>query len=276
MSQETQEGDGDFLTYGRLVPAGRVGSKVFARTLRIGEPDTGEGVKIEAGDELVIAAGDLVIDSRQIDGHSPKGLGEYAQVANTVWTWYRIVSVEMAFFNHLYPLARRLDTAHALWASSVQEREQAKEEGGISGRAKAISALGSAEIAFIALHRAMKMLHSLVTEYTLQVPGNVQKLWKTVEEMRHAFEHIDDRAKGKSGQSGKIDPGAVTIFYQPDFLESSIIHYKGYSLNFDKEFLSTLLECRELIMAVIDAQASAGATDNDTAVESSSPAVLQQ
>ena len=261
MSKEKQDSDGDLLTYGRLVPAGRVGNKVFARALRRGEPDTGEGVTVEAGEELVVAAGDLVFDLRQIDDHSPKGLGGYAPVANTVWTWYRIASAEMDFFNQIYPLARRLDIAHALWASSVQEREQAKEVGGISGRSKAISALGSAEIAFVALHRAMKMLHSLVTDYDLPVPGSVQKLWKTVEEMRHAFEHIDDRAKGKTGQSGKSDPGAVTIFHQPDFLESSIIHYKEYSLDFDKEFLSVLLECRELIMDVIDAQAAAISTD---------------
>lgn len=258
-SQTSKQSDGELLTIGRLVLVKREGKRVFARTLRWGEEDDGEVVHLEAGDELVIAAGDLVIDSKQIDAHSPKGLGGYAQVANTVWTWYHFASVKPEMFLYFYALAQRLDTAHSLWTSTIQEREQAKSAGGIPRRLGYFSSLGKAELAVIALHRAMRMLHSLVQEYDIEVPGNVQRLWKTVEEMRHAFEHIDDRARGRSGQSGKRDPGAHSVFFQPDFLESSIVHYKEYSLHFDEEVLSALLECRELVMSIIDATAGATA-----------------
>lgn len=259
-SQTSEQSDGEMLTMGRLVPVRREGKKVFARTLRWGEEDNGEAVHLEAGDQLIIAAGDLVIDSRQIDAHSPKGLGGYAQVANTVWTFYQFAPVKPDFFLYFYALAQRLDTAHSLWTSTVQEREQAKISDGISRRLGYFSSLGKAELAVIALHRAMRMLHALVEEYNIEVPGNVQRLWKPIEEMRHAFEHIDDRARGKSGQSGKSDPGALSVFFQPDFLESSIIHYKEYSLHFDEEFLSALMECRGLVMTIIDATTGATAS----------------
>ena len=86
-NKQTQD---EFLTSGRLIPIGREGNKVFARTLRPGEEDTGEVVHLEPGDQLVIPPGGLVIDSREIDARSTKGIGGYAPVANTVWTWYQI------------------------------------------------------------------------------------------------------------------------------------------------------------------------------------------
>ena len=81
----------EFLTSGRIVLDRREGNKVFVRTLRPDEEDTGEGVDIRAGEQLIFEAGALVIDSREIDAQSVEGRGRYAPVANTVWTWYRIV-----------------------------------------------------------------------------------------------------------------------------------------------------------------------------------------
>ena len=46
----TADDEGEFLYASRLVPAGREGNKVFARTLRPGEVDTGEGVKVGPGE----------------------------------------------------------------------------------------------------------------------------------------------------------------------------------------------------------------------------------
>ena len=56
----------EFLFAARLIPMGREGNKVFARTLRLGEEDTGETIKLEPGDQLVIPAGGLVVNSRGI------------------------------------------------------------------------------------------------------------------------------------------------------------------------------------------------------------------
>ena len=64
--------EGEFLTSGRIVLDRREGNKVCqaARTLRPGEEDTGEGVNLRAGDQLIFEAGTIVIDSREIDAQS--------------------------------------------------------------------------------------------------------------------------------------------------------------------------------------------------------------
>ena len=252
---------GEFLTGGRIVPMGREGNKVFARTLRPGEEDTGEAIHIGPGDQLVIPAGGLVIDSREIDAQSIKGLGGYAPVANTVWTWYRIVGEQLGFFLFFFSLARRIDAAHALWASAIQEHERAEGEGVILRRTRFFNALATAEVAIIALHRGITMVYSLIDKFCpdLEVPDSVQNIQTAVRDMRNAFEHIDDRAEGRVGMSRKAAPDALSIFHQPDFIESSVLRYKGHSLNFNEDVLTALLECRELIMEAIDSRAASRA-----------------
>ena len=54
----------------------RDGKVVYARTLRRGEEDTGAAIHLEPGDRLVIPAGELVVNSRDIDEYyNPIGLG---------------------------------------------------------------------------------------------------------------------------------------------------------------------------------------------------------
>ena len=256
------DGDGQLVWTARLVPAGREGNTVYARTLRPGEEDSGETIHIEPGERLVIQAGDLAIDSREIDTLSVKGHGGYAPVANTVWTWYRVVGEELNFFRFFTSMARRIDSAHTLWASAMQEIQKAKEEGAIPGRAASFRALGTSEMAIIALHRGIVMVQSLVDRYCtdLKVPDSVKKIHIAVHEMRLAFEHIDERAEGRVGMSGKVDIGALTIFDQSDFLGSSVLRYKEHSLNFETDVISALLDCRELIMEAMDSRAK---THND-------------
>ena len=73
MAEDNTQDSSDLLYMSRLVPDGREGNKVFARSLRPGEEDTGEGVNVRAGEQLVIRAGGLVINSDEIDALSPKG-----------------------------------------------------------------------------------------------------------------------------------------------------------------------------------------------------------
>ena len=255
-----QESGGELLDIGRLVPIGREGNKVFARVLRPGEEDTGETVRLEAGDQLVIPAGGLFFDSRVIDARSPKGLGGYAPVANTVWTWYQIAPARVGFFLHLFSLARRIDSAHALWALAMRERERAAGEQGIGQRAIYFNALGTAEVAIIALHRGLAMIDQLDSKFglELEISSDLSGIRSVVEKMRHSFEHIDDRAEGKAGLAGKFHPDALTVFHQPYFIDSGSLHYGNDSLDFAGEFLAALLECRELIMKTIDARVASG------------------
>ncbi len=266
MTEEIGKGtEGELLYTGRLVPAGREGNKVFARALLLGEEDTGEGVNVRAGEQLIIRAGGLVFNLKQIDAQSPKGLGGYAPIANTVWTWYSITGEKVGFFLYLFALARRLDATHALWELGIQERDKARSEDGVSRRLGFFRALSEAEVAIITLHRGLDMLLHIEKVFLLglEIPSSLQKLEVVVREMRHAFEHIDERAQGKINQSGKMDAEALTIFNQPDFIDSSVLHYKGYDINFYEDVLSALLICRELVMKVIDLRASAPTANGD-------------
>ncbi len=257
VEENVQNSGGELLTYGRLVPDGREGNKVFARMLRLGEEDTGEGVDIRAGDQLVIRPGGLVINSDEIDALSPKKVGGYAPVANTVWTWYSIVGERVGFFVYLFSLARRLDAAHAAWELAIQERDNAKNEGAtgaIERRIGFFRALSEAEVTIIALHRGMDMLlrFNSVFHLGLEIPDSLRNMEPVVREMRNAFEHIDERAQGKINQRGQMDAEALTIFDQPDFIESSVLHYRGQDLNFYEDVITTLLICRGLVLEVID------------------------
>lgn len=252
----------DLLLTGRLVPVRREGKRVFARTLRYGEEDTGDVVHLEPGDELVIAAGDLSIDSREIDAQSAPGSGGYAPVANTVYTWYNIVGEEVGFYLFFFSLARRMDAAHSLWARAVQDRHKAKEEGAIPGRIDYLNALASAEMAVIALDRALSMIRTLCNKFCpdLFVPESVQNIAEPVAAMRRAFEHIDESSEGRINRSGEIDLDALSIFNQTDFIGSAILRYRErsteYSLDFEGAVLSALLESRDLIIKAIDSRAA--------------------
>ena len=120
---------GEFLTSARVVPVRREGNTVFVRTLRLGEEDAGEVVHVNPGDRVIFEPGALVVDSRLIDAQGAKGLGGYAPVANTVWTWYRIAGVEVGFFVFFFALARRIDAAHALWAFGNSRAPKGQEGG---------------------------------------------------------------------------------------------------------------------------------------------------
>ena len=255
MKNERDNHDQDnFLISGRLVPIRREGNIVYARSLRRGEEDTGEGVHLKRGDQLVIPAGKLVFNARDIDeSDNSKGLGGYRSVANTVWTWHQVAQERLGFFLFVFALARRTDAAHTLWASVMEAHERGRKEGAIVQRITNVNSLAAAEMAVIALGRCYRMVCGLIEKYcpALQVPDSVKKTSKAVLEMRNAFEHIDERAEGMVGK-GKVDEDALTIFHQPDFVQSAVLRYRNYELSFESEVIAALIDCRELVMNAIE------------------------
>lgn len=247
---DTQGTGGDFLFAARLVPIGRDGNIVYARTLRPGEEDTGEAVHLNVGDRLVIPTGGLVFDTDQIDAMSPVRMGGYAPVANTVWTWHQFASYEQpeyAFF--LFALAQRLDAAHDLWSQAMQTREDAISSDGVVRRAGLFEALRTAEMAIIAFGRAITMVETLVTQYCpdLCMPEETDRVQRAVRLLRRSFEHIDERAQGRVSQKNVVDLSAWTIFDQTYFFERAVLRYQDVTLDFQADVLAALLACREVI-----------------------------
>ena len=245
-----KDGKANFLFGGRLVPDGREGNVVYARTLRSGEEDTGEGVHVGAGEQLVIRAGGLRFGSRDVDEyHNPTGEGGYRPVANSVWTWHQFAKERLEFHYFLFALSRRTDVAHALWVSAIEARDEARKEAGIPHRQALFNALAAAEVAVIALGRCYRMVRALVEQHCpgMDLPDGVTKTEEAVLEIRNAFEHIDERAESKVGRR-TLDPDALTIFNQQDFVSTSILRYKNYELNFESDVIHALIACRELIV----------------------------
>lgn len=258
--------DGEFLFHGRLVPMGREGNIVYARTLRPGEEDTGEGVHVNAGDRLVIPAGEFVFNTDQIDALIPKRMGGYAPIANTVWTRHQIVGEEPEYAFFLFALAQRLDAAHDLWSQAIQDREDAINSDGIVRRAGLFEALSTAQMAIIALDRAIVMVETLVAQYCpdLKTPEETDKVQRAVRQLRRSFEHIDERAQGKAGPNKGVDLRAWSIFDQSEFVERAILRYQDDELDFHEDVLAALLACREVIKQSFDSRFKSRGHDNQT------------
>ena len=133
--------------FGRVVPAGSDENAVYMRSLRPGEEDSGEAVHVPAGKRLVIRAGDLSFSSNEIDARSPKGRGGYAPVADTIWTWYRLVGAEdQSLLMLLLAAARRLDATHVFWSGAMDTLDQSRTASGIERRAILFRAFAMAEV----------------------------------------------------------------------------------------------------------------------------------
>ena len=245
--------DSEPLHFGRIVPAGSDGDAVFARSLRHGEEDTGEGVHIPAGKRLVVRAGDLSFSSDEIDARSPKGRGGYAPVSDTVWTWYRLVGAEdQSLLMLLLAAARRLDATHVFWSATMDALEESGTLAGIERRSTLFRALAMAEVTVISLSRGVEMLYRLEEEFRLglQIPEKIDSFRKTLRWMRNALEHIDDRAMGEA-KDGTAE-SAMSIFIQPHFVDKGVLTYAGKGVLFTTGVPVALGQCREVIMSVID------------------------
>ena len=238
---------------GRLVPAGSDENTVYARSLRLGEEDTGEVVHVPAGKRLVIRVGDLSIDSEELDAKSPKGRGGYAPVADTIWTWYQIAGVEdVKLLMLLLAASRRLDAAHVFWSETMGALEETPTLAGNLRRSALFRALAMAEVTLISLSREMEMINRLEKEFSLglQMSEKFESNMRVLRQMRNALEHIDDRAMGQA-TDGTAD-SAMSIFFQPYFVDQGIVTYAGDALSFTEGVPLVLIECRELVKSVID------------------------
>ena len=246
---------------GRVVPAGSDEDTVYMRSLRHGEEDTGEVVHVPAGKKMVIRAGDLSIDSEELDAKSPKGRGGYAPVADTIWTWYRIAGVEdSSLLMLLLAAARRLDATHVFWAATMDALDEAQSLESNGRRPTLFRALAMAEVALISLSREMEMIHRLEKEFRLGLhfPEKFDSKKTVLRRMRNALEHIDDRAMGQA-KDGTAD-SAMSIFFQPYFVDQGILTYASDALSFAEGVPIVLGECREMIKSVIDLRPRCQAT----------------
>ena len=217
----------------RVVPSGREGNIVFGKTLNFGEPDDGQGITLLPGEQLIFPSGSIKATMRDVDRDNTPGPDGYASLANTIWTWLQIPPhPDEKLFNYLFAMARRLDTAHALCVTAINLLNEQSDMSSLPGRAQVFRAWGHAELACVALYRAIKMIREFPSEFTslVAVPKTMEALFPALEEIRNSFEHIEDRAMGQVRRKPHQD--AVSTFDQSALLKSGILQYASHSLDY--------------------------------------------
>ena len=98
----------------------------------------------------------------------------------------------------------------------------------------------------------------------ISTPKTVSNMKPAIKSMRDAFEHINDRASGMTGDRSRVDiQTAYSIFDQSDFVDSGVIVYGEYSLEFERGVLLLLLDCRKYLMDVLESRAKVDVPNND-------------
>lgn len=235
----------------RVVEAGRAPGKVYARTLRRGEPDPGARVHVPPGETLEFAAGSISAELDHLDEMQEATATGYAPLSPTLSAWFAIGEHDPQRVRYWLAAARRLDEANRQ-VLRVNNSLQSLEEQSLAGpaiRVLAFELVGAVELAVVALRRAM----SLVTDasarvgFTAAVPQSILDKNTAVKEIRDAYEHVEDRALGLV--YGRPHPDALTIFHYQRLLSDRAITYGSHELSLDGDFPELLQEARAFIMS---------------------------
>jgi hypothetical protein len=240
----------DLLTWLRIVPDGREGSTVYGRTLRYGEHDTGEAVHLRPGDAFSLRPDALMLELEAIDEQVAVSFDDgYRTITNTVWTWLAIGpdrSEEDARF--LLAAARRLDACYRMISIvRVKLGELEDTQDAIPQRNLVYEIIGLVEMAVIAMNRALNMASQIGAHLTLCVPlpTLIAEKLPALKEIRNAYEHIEDRARGLV--RGKPHPDALSIFNFERLFREQVVVYSSNELNLQGEATDLLVSARRYL-----------------------------
>jgi hypothetical protein len=248
----SEVGADDALLALRIVPDGRDGNVVFARTLRINEEDDGRRVRVDpaSGERLQFRSGSVHVSIQDVDRYAARGTDGYARITNTIWTWLAIGNpTDPKLFRYLLAASRRMDGTHFLLAEV--SRIMGSLSGGFIGlREQYYSAISLAEILTVALGRTVDLLDGVQKHFSVAVPlpAAIETRKESIREIRNAFEHIEDRALGNV--RGKPHPDALSVFEQDDFFQHGKLTYGSHSIDLRVEVPQLLLHGRQFIYDV--------------------------
>ncbi len=120
----SQVGADDLLLWVPVVPDGRDGRIVYARTLRTGEsnPNVPVAFDPEAGETLQFRPGSIEISILDVDRYAQHDSDGFAPISNTLWTWLSIgTPLSTRLYYHLLAAGRRLDGTHSLLRTVLEQ-----------------------------------------------------------------------------------------------------------------------------------------------------------
>ncbi|WP_344593464.1 hypothetical protein [Actinomadura vinacea] len=237
-----------FLFSCRIVPVKSEPGRVLARTLRHGEPDTGQRVHVRPGDQLKLV--DVTVHIDHIDSQESATASGHVPLTPVLWTWLSIgQGHDPTRTRYLLAAARRLDTANRLLMVMEDRRNQLNQDelGGPQIRRCFFDLVGAVEMAVVALGRAVDMVRQApdLVGCTVPVPAQVVSSWPALHQIRNAYEHIEDRALGQVHQ--QPHPDALTIFDQRQLLTHDVLVYGQHRLDVAEEIPNLLAEVRQFL-----------------------------
>jgi hypothetical protein len=253
LSLTPEVGADDVLLSVAIVPDGREGNVVYARTPHPNEQPPHDPVvlDLEAGDRLSSRPGAIQISILDIDRCATVREDGYEPITNTLWTWLSIGSpASPDLFRYLLATGRRLDGTHDLLVHVRSLIAGTPPRGFILVREHLFRALSVAEILMVALSRCVEMIHRLNDRFglSLTLPPALLTHLPAITQIRHAFEHIDERALGQV--RGRPDGVAVSAFDQRDFVRSGVLRYGAHSFSLGTDAPQLLLQCRQFVFNV--------------------------
>ena len=247
-----QVGADDSLLWVRIVPDGRDGKVVFARTLRVGESDPGVPVVVDpaTGETLQFKPGSVEISISHVDQRAQRDADGFAPISNTLWTWLAIGSpVSMQVFHHLLATGRRLDGTHSLLVDVIRRMESLS-GGFIHRRQQAFEAFALAEVLVVALGRTADLAERLRITFKVSttLPDQLSSKIGPIRDLRNAFEHIEDRAMGQV--RGNPHPDAYSVFDQREFAANGVLSYGARRISLRNDVAPLLLDIRKYLLEV--------------------------
>jgi len=247
----------------RVVPDRRVGNLVYGRSIRPDEPDNGQGIPIFDEMSLSFPVGSIRFTITDVECHSEPKAGGYAPVANVVWTWLALPpkTDQKVFIEYLLAASRRLDEGHAHCQRALSHLNRLQEMGSTSTNRKwippavafrtresAAEAWGAAESMCVSLARVVRMIADAQQTIgtTIAVPDEVARIASAAFAIRHAVEHIDERAAGRAHRESPDI--AVSIFDQTDLFAAGVLRYAGHALDIHQDVLPAFLAGRRFIL----------------------------
>jgi hypothetical protein len=247
----TAEGAEGYLLEQRIVPDREEPGKVFARTLRYGEPDDGRRVHVRPGDDVSFDEGSISIQIDYVDEWEGRGVTGYVPLTPVLFTWMRFgTSHSEDKQRYLLSAARRLDRAQTLFERVGElrhELQQSPPEGAPAVRRAVFDLVGTTELALVALSRAIDMCVKApaVIETTISVPPTITNLRDCVVQIRDAYEHIDERAVGEVRRNPHVT--ALTIFDHDRIVADGVITYGGYYLDLAADVPDLITAARQYL-----------------------------
>jgi hypothetical protein len=187
-------------------------------------------------------SGDVVVHvgAARLDLSPPPKPDGYKEVAYALQAWAAITGYHgrRDHFWLVLMAARRLDSAHRQLERTRAGLDDLKNpKGSPQQRAAAtLAVIGDAQLTMVALYRAASASQRVAGAVTVPFPSLVTRKMRTLEELRHAFEHVDDRALGFVSRGVRNERAAWNSIVSGGraVISARRVRYRRWSLGLDQ------------------------------------------